>query len=95
MDINNYSYAPTMAAETENIWAEYENENGYGKITLEQWGCNRKQKNFVVTICEYGGFDLSVDFKTDTSRGWETMKKAYEKAAKIYNQYSPDPVPCF
>lgn len=96
MDVNNYSYAPTMGEEKERIFDSYEDENGYYKITLEQWSCDRKKPDFVVYATAYNGdFDICENFTTDISRGWETMRKAYAKAAQLFNKYCPEPIPLF
>jgi len=96
MDINNYSYAPTIGNEKEQIFHSFEDENGYYKMTLEQWGSDRLKPEIVVYATAYNGdFDICENFTADKSCGWESMRKTYEKAARLFNQYCPESIPLF
>ena len=86
MDINSYSYTPYMLASDAVIYAEYQNRDIDIKITLEQWGCDSNIQHFVVT--DFLG-DFCEDFITDCSRGWESMRHAYEKASRVFNDLVP------
>ena len=74
--------------EEPTLYAEFENMDGYGQLTLEQWGSDPTKKVFSVYICFYTG-DLEVcqAFPVDCSKGWETMRPAYEEAARFYNNF--------
>lgn len=87
-----------MIDEEPPIFAEYEDIDGYGKITLEQWGSDPDKKLFVVYIFHYNGdLEVSESFPVDCSEGWETMRHSYRKAAMLYNTYMTDDniIPCF
>ena len=96
MDCMSYSYAPHMLDEDSQTYANYEsNDFGYINITLEQWGSDPDIRHFVVSgFCKDKETDeynnISEDFITDVSQGWETMRSSFAKAARVYNRFAPD-----
>lgn len=96
MDCNSYSYAPHMLDGETQTYADYESDDfGYITLTLEQWGIDPDIRQFVVsgfcfdkTAQEYKNFNES--FQTDISRGWETMRYAFARAAKVFNSIVPE-----
>ena len=94
MDINNYSYTgPDFGRDDVQTEAKYDHDFGYMSLTLEQWGSDRNQKEYVVTVCgifhdQY--IDLCENFTADCSRGWETMRHSFARAAMLYNEYAPE-----
>ncbi len=86
MDINNYSYTPYMLVSDAVTYAEYQDIDMDVKITLEQWGSDLDMRHFVVA--DFLG-DFCEDFITDCSRGWGSMRQAYEKAARTFNDLVP------
>jgi hypothetical protein len=98
MDCNSYSYTGNgFASDDSTSYAYFENENGIYHICLEQWCCDRTQKQFVVYITNWENdfIDICENFHADFSHGWETARTAFSQAAELYNQYCPDPIPTF
>lgn len=85
MDINNFSYAPTMGEEKENEISSFENISCYGKITIEKWG---NKKKYVVSIIYFIPEEDIVECFPFSPAG-------YELAVKLYNQYTNNPIPLF
>lgn len=91
MDINNYSYTPYMLDEDPDMYAHYEDDNGYTTLTCEQWGCNPNKKLWVIYSCTYTGTkEVSETFPCDCTAGWESMKLTYPEAVRLYNDNVPE-----
>ena len=93
MDINSYSYTPYMLPdEEERVYAKYEDDNGYSKLTLEQWGSDPNRKVWNIYSFDYAGKkeEVSEVVPCDCTHGWESMRLTYEKAARLYNSCVPD-----
>lgn len=85
-----YNYTPHLLDEKDNYEGYFENEDGYGYLALEQWGCDRTKKVYHVFICDYSGeYETSEIIPVDTSRGWETMRPSFDMAVRIFNSLAP------
>lgn len=60
MDINNYSYAPTMATDTDYV-AQFENDDMFAEIT--KGGYFRKEKYYLYAGSYDGSFEVSEVFE--------------------------------
>ena len=92
MDINNYSYTRegfgvdnvrTIADVTEL------ERRGYIRLSLEQWGSDRKELVYVLSGF-WNGVDVDATISADNSEGWETLRHSYEIAARLYNSLVDD-----
>lgn len=99
MDCNNYSYTSAGFTDDGGTWSEYNADDGYITLSLEQWGTNPNIKKYVVSGFMAKGecIDISEDFTADFTEGWETARHAYAKAAALYNRYVPksEAIPTF
>ena len=92
MDCGNYSYtAPGFGCDPEKILAYFEDDNGYYKITIEQWKCDQSQKEIVVSIFFYSAKnqDIVENFTYFPEIDY-SFTVAFEKARNIYNKYVPE-----
>ena len=94
MDCNNYSYTMDFDVDnrTEAEFIDYA-DFGYITLSLEQWGTDRNKLQYVISgYCLINGKyeDISENYPADNTRGWETLRHAYARAAKRYNEIVPE-----
>ena len=91
MNINNYSYTSPDNTVNVNCIANVEDlsRRGYLMLTLEQWGTDPNEKNYIVSGF-WNGADIDATISADASEGWETLRHSYEIAARIYNSLVDD-----
>ena len=68
--------------------AEFTDEDGYGDITLEQWGSDRNIRQMCVNGFTVEEDNINETFEVDL-RNEEQFRDAYAKAAEIYNSFCP------
>lgn len=73
------------------IIAEFDTPDRYGRLSLEQWGCNPEQKKYVLYVFDFvAPFEFSNVWDADLSEGWKSVKNSFHYAASAYNRYCPD-----
>ena len=80
MDCNSYSYASGRGGIT--VIAEY----GAGIELSREINMFGDVYYFVSNVWE----NIAKAFEVDTTGGWDTERKAYEKAASLYNTFVPE-----
>lgn len=87
MDINNYSYTgPDFGVDNVRTVADITELDGRGylRLSLEQWGTDRDNLNYVLSGF-WNGEDIDATISADNSEGWLTLRNSYEIAARLYN----------
>lgn len=77
-----------MLDEADITLAEFMNEDGYGNITIEQWGSDRNIRQICVNGYTVEAGDVSENFRVDL-RNEEEFKEKYAEAAEMYNDFCP------
>ena len=80
-----------LVDDTPKIYACFDTDTRYGKLTLEQWGLDPSKKVWHVFIYDFvAPFNFSETWEADDSQGWETLRHTYQHAAAHYNRYAPE-----
>ena len=79
-----------LCDEASIIFADFCDEEGYGTLDLERWGCNPNIRQIVVSgwTVEMEPGDICENFEVDL-RNEDQFRDAYAKAAELYNSFCP------
>lgn len=77
-----------MLDEADITLAEFMNEDGYGSVTIEQWGSDRNIRQICVNGYTVEADDVSENYQVDL-RNEEQFREAYAYAAEAYNAFCP------
>ena len=77
-----------MLDEADITLAEFMNEDGYGSVTIEQWGSDRNIRQICVNGYTVEADDVSENYQVDL-RNEEQFREAYAEATEAYNAFCP------